>query len=186
MTDSIVRTKTENSPKKVILSDGIEIIEDITSIEETAGVDTLEGRIGPLLLADDSQSHFIEMFPRMFVEEHPHSTGSIIYTVSGKWVLCSGGKRHLMCPGSLFKFTANTPTGYEVPFDEPAYILIFKGNRTSKDEEEFVTYLKDLAARLKENNRNGTPFTLDELPENHPALQFGRSVNPEFKLPSRK
>jgi hypothetical protein len=36
------------------------------------GVQTLEGRIGPLLLGEGCQCHFIEMKPGMYCEEHPH------------------------------------------------------------------------------------------------------------------
>jgi quercetin dioxygenase-like cupin family protein len=122
-------SKTEYTPARTFLAPGIQIVEDITEKKQTAGVDTLEGRIGPLLMGQDSQAHFIDMPAGMYCEEHPHSAESIIYTVRGKWVLCSGGRRQLMKPGTLFHFAANTPTGYEVPFAEDAYILILKGKR---------------------------------------------------------
>ena len=108
--------------------------------QKTAGVATLEGRIGPLILGEGSQAHFIDMQSGLFVAEHPHSTESLIYTVRGQWVLCSAGRRQLMKAGSLFRFAAGTPTGYEVPFDDPALILIFKGDRITKDEREFIEY----------------------------------------------
>lgn len=175
-----VDSKTDTTPERTVLAPGIEIVDDITSREKTAGVDTLEGRIGPLLLATGSQAHFIDMPGGMYVEEHPHSSESIIYTVRGQWVLCSKGRRHLMKPGTLFRFTAGTPTGYEVPFDENAFILIFKGDRTTKVEGEFIDYLKGMDDRLKKDHAAGTPFLLRELPADHPARKFAREVNPKF------
>lgn len=99
----------------------------------------------------------------------------------------SGGRRHLMRPGTLFHSRANTPTGYEVPFDEPAFLLIFKGERLTRDDDEFIEYLKGFKERLEKEHRDGTPFLLRELPPDHPARVFARRVNPEFEkaLPGR-
>ncbi len=162
------------------MAPGIQIVEDITDKGKTAGVDTLEGRIGPLLLAQDGQAHFIDMPAGIYCEEHPHSTESIIYTVRGTWVLCSGGRRQVMKPGTLFHFAVNTPSGYEVPFPEDAYILIFKTKRTTQKEEEFVTYLKGLSDRLRKEQTAGVPYLLKDLPADHPAIRFGKEVNPAF------
>lgn len=170
---------TESSPARTFLAPGIQIVENITDEKATAGVPTLEGRIGPLLLGQDCQAHFIDMYAGQYCEEHPHSTESIIYAVRGQWVLCSGGRRHLMKPGTLFHFAVNTPTGYEVPFAEPAYILIFKGRTTQKDAE-FVDYLKGLGDRLKKESAAGVPYWLKDLPADHAALKFAREVNPDY------
>jgi pimeloyl-ACP methyl ester carboxylesterase/quercetin dioxygenase-like cupin family protein len=173
--------KTATTPERLQLAPGIEIIDDITDKSKTAGVETLEGRIGPLLLAEGCQAHFIDMPAGMYVEEHPHSTESIIYTVRGKWVLCSKGRRHVMKPGSLFRFGVNIPTGYEVPFAEDAFILIFKGDRTTKVEKEFIDYLTGLAERLKKEQKDGVPYLLKDLPADHAARKFAREVNPRFE-----
>lgn len=171
---------TEATPERLHLAPGIEIVADVTDRAKTAGVSTLEGRIGPLILGSGSQAHFIEMQGGMFVAEHPHSSESLIYTVRGQWVLCSAGRRELMKAGSLFRFAPGTPTGYEVPFDESAFILIFKGDRITKDEREFIDYLKGMTERLEKDHAAGTPFLLKELPTDHPAREFARKVNPQF------
>jgi pimeloyl-ACP methyl ester carboxylesterase/quercetin dioxygenase-like cupin family protein len=171
---------TESTPARTYLAPGVQIVEDITNREKTAGVETLEGRIGPLLLGQDGQAHFIDMPAGMYCEEHPHSTESIIYTVRGAWVLCSKGRRQVMKPGSLFHFAVNTPTGYEVPFAEDAYILIFKSKRTTGKEEEFITYLKGLSERLKKEQQAGVPYLLKNLPADHPALKFAKEINPKY------
>lgn len=173
--------KTEATPARIHLAPGIQIIDDITDKTQTTGVETLEGEIGPLLLAAGSQAHFIDMPAGMYCEEHPHSSESIIFTVRGRWVLCSDGRRHVMQAGSLFHFAANTPTGYEVPFDEGAYILIFKGDRIAAEEASFIRYLKGLAQRLEREHQAGVPYLLSDLPENHAAIRFAHQVNPEFK-----
>lgn len=152
--------------------DGIRIIDNILTMP---GVETLEGRIGPLLNAARGGCHYIDMPAGLYLEEHPHETESLIYTVRGRWVLCSGGQRWLMRPGSLFWFGDGVPTGYEVPFDEDAYILIFKtGERPPV--EEFVAYLQRMAARVKAEHEAGTPFLLSELPADHPARQFAAQI----------
>jgi len=151
---------------------GIKVVEAVLNGDKNPGVETLEGRIGPLLKGEGCQAHYIEMQGGLYCEEHPHPTESIIFTVRGKWVLCSGGRRHLMNPGTLFWFGPNTPTGYEVPFEEPAFILIFKGGRDRMDEESFLEYLQGLKERLEMQHDRGTPFKMEELPEDHPARLF--------------
>jgi pimeloyl-ACP methyl ester carboxylesterase/quercetin dioxygenase-like cupin family protein len=173
---------TDVTPERLHLAPGIEIVPNVADAQKTAGVDTLEGRIGPLILGEGSQAHFIDMQSGLFVAEHPHSTESLIYTVRGQWVLCSAGRRQLMKAGSLFRFAAGTPTGYEVPFDDAALILIFKGDRITKDEREFIEYLKGMAARLEKDHASGTPFLLKELAADHPARVFARQVNAGFAI----
>jgi pimeloyl-ACP methyl ester carboxylesterase/quercetin dioxygenase-like cupin family protein len=175
-----VEALTEATPERLHLAPGIEIVGDVGDATKTAGVATLEGRIGPLILGEGSQAHFIDMQGGMFVAEHPHGTESLIYTVRGRWVLCSSGRRQLMKAGTLFRFAAGTPTGYEVPFDEAALILIFKGDRLTKDEREFIDYLAGMAERLEKEHAGGTPFLLRELPDDHPARIFARQINPQF------
>ncbi|MCL6612813.1 MAG: alpha/beta fold hydrolase [Peptococcaceae bacterium] len=155
--------------------EGVQAIEDITDAEKNPGVDTLEGRIGPLLRGDGCRAHYIEMPPGLYCAEHPHPTESLIYTVRGRWVLASGGRRRLMRPGSLFWFGAGVATGYEVPFGDSAFILIFKGE-PGEDGEAFIRYLRGLAARLKEEHAGGRPFLLAELAPEHPARLFARLI----------
>lgn len=172
--------RTENTPERVQLAPSVEVIVDVTDGSKTAGVETLEGRIGPLLLGQDCQAHFIEMPSGMYLEEHPHGSESIIYTVQGSWVLCSRGRRQVMESGSLCRFDANTPTGYEVPFETNAVLLIFKGRRTTEDESDFMDYLRNLAGALEREHAAGTPFSLAELRNDHPAREFARAVTSGF------
>jgi len=169
-------TNSENTGSGRISWTGIRIIENATDLGRNSSVDTLEGRIGPLLKGDGSQAHFIEMPGDLYCQEHSHPTESIIFTVRGRWVLCSSSRRQLMQPGSLFWFKAGTPTGYEVPFPEPAFILIFKGDRDEMDEEGFLDYLQGLKLRLERSHEEGTPFKLSELSVDHPAKVFARGL----------
>jgi uncharacterized protein len=164
---------------------GVQVIDDITNPAECPGVDTVEGRIGPLMKAEGSQCHYIEMIPGQYTGEHPHSTESIIFTVKGQWVLCRAGHRKLMKPGTLYHFGRNIPTGYEVPFDEPAYILIFKSELSDWSDERFFEYLRGLKDNLERQNKEGVPFFLRELPADHPARIFARKINLDWesKLP---
>jgi quercetin dioxygenase-like cupin family protein len=151
----------------------VRFVEDIMTMP---GVETLEGRIGPLLSGEHGACHYIEMPAGAYCDEHPHSTESLIYTVRGQWVFCHEGRRWHMKQGNLFWFQADASTGFEVPFAEPAFILIFKSQGRAADDE-FIEYLKGMAHRLEEQNRNGTPFTFDELPEEHPAKAFARELS---------
>ncbi len=164
---------------------GVQVIDDITDPAQCPGIDTIEGRIGPLMKAEGSQCHYIEMLPGQYTGEHAHSSESIIYTVKGQWVLCRAGHRKLMKPGTLYHFGRNIPTGYEVPFDEPAYILIFKSELSDWSDERFIEYLRGLKDTLERQNKAGTPFFLRELPADHPARIYARRINPEWesKLP---
>ncbi len=154
------------------MTDGIRILDDIF---DAPGVDTLEGVIGPLLAGARGGCHFIHLPPGGYCEEHAHATESLIFTVRGQWVLCSGGKRHHMRPGSLFWFGDGVATGYEVPFPEPATILIFK-TQAPDPAADFVEYLEGMAAGLVADDDMGVPFRLDELPEDHPARLFAAGL----------
>jgi quercetin dioxygenase-like cupin family protein len=150
-------------------TEGIQIIDDITT---QFGVHTLEGRIGPLLRGVGSRAQYIEMPPGMYLYEHPHPTEAIIYTVRGRWVSCTDGKRHVMNPGSLFWFGPDIAAGYEVPFDEPAFILIFKGER-GIEPAAFVDYLENkLKPSLVQEQLDGASFLVAGLPPDHPARKF--------------
>jgi pimeloyl-ACP methyl ester carboxylesterase/quercetin dioxygenase-like cupin family protein len=168
--------KTANTPARLHLAPGIQIIGDIADKSQTSAVTTLEGDIGPLLLGEGCQAHFINMPAGLYCEEHPHSNESIIYTVRGKWVLCSKGRRHVMQAGTLFHFAPNTPTGYETSLDEDTLILIFKGQRLTKKEEDFMQYLKGLAKRLEQEHKAGVPYLLSDLPKDHAAIRFAQEV----------
>jgi quercetin dioxygenase-like cupin family protein len=177
---STVVPATDVSPEYIQMARGIEIITDIKEAVGSAGVMTHEGIFGPLLFAEDIRSFFIELQPGMFLSEHPHPTESIVYTVSGKWVLCSEGKRQVMETGSVFHFGSNIPTGWEAPFDEKALLLVVK---SSKPEEAYAPYVKglqDMAASLDKDRESGGVYYFNGLEEEHAAIKFARSVNPDF------
>lgn len=153
--------------------EGIQIIDDVTV---QYGVETLEGRVGPLIQGAGSRSQFFELPAGLYTYEHPHPTESIIFTVYGEWVLCADGKRHVMKPRSLFWFGPNIAAGYEVPFDEPAFILIFKSER-GETPEAMVNYLhNEMQPHLVQEHKAGQAFWLHELPLDHPARVFAASL----------
>lgn len=171
---------TPISPEYVQLATNIEIIPNIAEAIESVGVLTHEGIFGPLLFAESTRAFFIELKPGMFLSEHPHPTESIVYTVSGKWVLCSEGKRQVMEAGSLFHFGSNMPTGWEAPFAEGAFLLIVKSKGEGEGYEPYIKGLQEMAISLDEQRQGGTQFYYNELEDNHEAIQFARSVNPDF------
>jgi len=176
-----VDAQTADSPPRVQLAPGLTIIDNILDAAKTPGVETLEGRIGPLLRTGEMRAHFIDMPAGLYLEEHLHAKGSIIYTVRGEWGLKSLGRWHHMKPGSLYWFGDNIPTGFQVPFREKAYILIFKAIAGS-DDREFMAYLRQLAANLEKEQKAGTAYLLADLPAGHAALEFARRINPRFDI----
>lgn len=171
---------TAVSPEYVQLAKNVEIIPNIEDAVKTVGVLTHEGLFGPLLFAEQTRSFFIELKPGMFLSEHPHPTGSIVYTVRGKWVLASEGKRQVMGTGSLFRFGDKMPTGWEAPFAEGALLLIVKTKQKGDGYESFVKGIKKMKETVDKERANGGTFYYNELKPDHPAIIFARSVNPNF------
>ena len=161
-------------PRVLEQMEGIKIV---PAIDGAPGVDTLEGRFGPLLNAARGGCHYIEIPPDAFLADHPHDKESLIFTVRGEWVLCSRGTRWHMRTGSLFWFGDGIPTGYENPFAEPAYLLVFKTEeRVPGYDPAMLDRLAGMAKKLDQECHDGTPFTFRELPDDHPAKAFAKSV----------
>ncbi|AHG05156.1 hypothetical protein HALDL1_04385 [Halobacterium sp. DL1] len=162
-------------PNVTNLTDGVDIVHNVY---DQPGVDTAEGRVGMLLQGEDVQSQFIEMPGGLYMDEHAHETESIIVTLRGEWVLCARGEREHVTAGDVFWFGPGVPTGYEVPFDDDAFILIFKGTKTENSPEEFVSYLQNEVPGLVEEEReDGAVFSFEELDDDHAAVEFARGLD---------
>jgi quercetin dioxygenase-like cupin family protein len=173
---------TDISPSYVQLATNVEVIPNIEdSLKNKSAIPTHEGIFGPLLFAEQTRSFFIELQPGMFLSEHPHDVGSIIYTVRGKWVLASEGKRHVMQAGTLFRFGDNMPTGWEAPFNEPALLLVVKPKGENTSYDIFNRGIKAMQASVDKDRKAGKmQFYYSELKPDDPAIAFARSVNPDF------
>ncbi len=179
--DAQVIPATEFAPEYIQHATNIEIIKDVaTASKNASSVFTHEGYFGPLLFGEELRAFSLRLEPGMFLAEHPHPTESIIYTISGKWVLCSEGKRQVMEAGNLFHFGSDRPTGWEAPFAEGALLLIFKKIRENEDYEMYTKGTRDLAQRLDKEKNEGGIFYFDQLNEDHPAVVFARANNPDF------
>lgn len=171
---------TPYAPEYLQLARNVEVIPNILDTTKLAGVLTHEGVFGPYLFAENIRAFYIQLKPGMFLTEHPHPTESIVYTVSGKWVLCSEGKRQVMETGSLFHFGSNMPTGWEAPFAEGAFLLVLKAKEKGEAFEPYIKGLIEMKGTLDEERKNGTAFYFNELKPDHPAILFARLVNPNF------
>ncbi len=172
---------TDIAPSYVQLATNVEVIPNIEdAVKNKSAIPTHEGIFGPLLFAEETRAFFIELQPGMFLAEHPHDIGSIIYTVRGKWVLASEGKRHVMQAGTLFRFGDKMPTGWEAPFNEPALLLVVKPKGENKDYDVFNRGIKAMQATVDKDRKNGAPFYYSELKPDDPAIAYARSVNPNF------
>jgi hypothetical protein len=82
-----------------------------------------------------------------------------------------------MRAGSLFWFGDNVPTGYENPFAETAYLLIFKTEeRTPGYDSSMLERVRGIAAGLEEEHAAGARFRFEELPSDHPARVFASNL----------
>lgn len=178
---SVDVAKSENAPAMTRLASGTTVIDDVRNLDEMVGVTTHEGVFGPLLYGSKLRAFYILLKPGQFLSEHPHPTESIVYTVSGKWVLTSGGNRRVMEPGSLFHFADNAPTGWEAPFNDDALVLIVKTRTPDENYAAMMEGLEDMATMLdRQMKEEGMPLWFDQIPADHPAREFARSVNPNF------
>lgn len=179
--DKRVVPATTTAPQYIQLAKNVEVIPNIEdAVKSPAAVLTHEGLFGALLFAEATRAFFIELKPGMFLEEHPHDIGSIVYTVRGKWVLASEGKRQVMETGSLFRFGDKMPTGWEAPFAEGALLLIVKPKMETVSYGVFNKGIKSMQATVDKERKGGEAFYFNELKPDHPAIAFARSVNPDF------
>ncbi|MBU1378811.1 MAG: cupin domain-containing protein [Alphaproteobacteria bacterium] len=171
---------TAIAPSYVQLATNVEVIPNIEDAVKSSSILTHEGAFGPLLFAEETRAFFIELQPGMFLAEHPHDIGSIIYTVRGKWVLASEGKRQVMQAGTLFRFGDKMPTGWEAPFNEPALLLVVKPKGGNDNYDIFNRGIKAMQSAVDKDRKAGSPFYYSELKSDDPAIAYARSVNPNF------
>ena len=172
---------TDFAPEFVQHATGVEIIPDVYGgLESLSNTFTHEGNFGPLLFGESIRSFYIRLEPGMFLAEHPHPTESLVFTVSGRWVLCSEGKRQVMEAGSTFHFGSNAPTGWEAPFPEGAFLYIVKQFEEGLDYESYTSDIRSLAEQLDQEMSEGSVFYYHQLPPDHEAIQFAREHNPNF------
>jgi quercetin dioxygenase-like cupin family protein len=156
------------------MGEGVRIVEDVLT---AYGIDTLEGKVGPLLFGESGRTHFLDMPAGSYVDEHPHDDEAFTLTMRGSYVLCVDGVRLLMRPGSIQWFGPDVATGYEVPFDEPCYILVFRVV-VGESAAEMLESIERMKHHFVEAQKSGEVFMLNDLPEDHPALIFAHEINP--------
>ncbi len=172
---------TDFAPEYIQHAAKVEIIEDVRAALQSPSVTfTHEGYFGPLLFGEEIRAFYIRLEPGMFLAEHPHPTESLVYTMSGRWVLCSEGKRQVMEAGSLFHFGSNAPTGWEAPFPEGAFLFIVKKMEEGENYEAYTRDIRNLAQQLDDEKRSGGVFYYNGLEPDDPALMFAREHNPNF------
>jgi quercetin dioxygenase-like cupin family protein len=147
----------------------------LRDIRNQPGVESVEGRLVPLMSGAGIRAQLIDMPGGLYVHAHPHPTESLILTVSGRWVFSDGVDRKIVETGDLLHFPPNEPTGFEVPFDEPAVIYITKGDG-GKDHDVLMADLRKAAANMAKEAEDGEVFSLGELPRDHPARVFARQL----------
>lgn len=102
---------TDRAPLEPVGLEAIGECRVLRQITAQPGVESVEGRLVPLMGGDDIRSHMIVMHPGQWCYPHPHDTESLIYTVSGRWVFCTTEEgeevRTVIEAGDLFHFVAD-------------------------------------------------------------------------------
>ena len=179
--EAAVVEATDFAPEYIQHATNVEILTSVeTALRSPSSTLTHEGYFGPLLFGEGLRAFYIRLEPGMFLSEHPHPTESIVYTMSGRWVLCSEGKRQVMEAGSVFHFGSNAPTGWEAPFPEGALLFVVKQLEEGLDYESYTTDIRAMAEQLDEEMADGSVFYFNQLEPDHPAIQFAREHNPNF------
>jgi quercetin dioxygenase-like cupin family protein len=172
---------TDFAPEYIRHATGVEIIPDIRAgLQTPSNTFTHEGNFGPLLFGQRIRSFYIRLEPGMFLAEHPHPTESLVFTVDGRWVLASEGKRQVMEAGSTFHFGDDVPTGWEAPFPEGALLYIVKTMEPGESYESYTQDLRELARQLDQEMTGGGVFYFHQLPPDHEAIRFAREHSPHF------
>jgi quercetin dioxygenase-like cupin family protein len=178
--DKHVLAATPVSPERIQLAANVTIVPNMLDPAKRVGVLTHEGVFGPLLYAEKMRAFFIELKAGMYLEEHPHDAESLIYTISGKWVLVSEGKRQVMETGSVFHFGSRMPTGWETPFAGGALLYVVKSKKPGDNYQKFMDGISKMQADVDKQRKDGVPFYFNALKPDHPAVVFAKSVNPDF------
>lgn len=167
--------RTGHTPERVILGEGIEVILDVRDDRRIAGLMTGEGRSGFLTAMEHYQVQYLVMSPWLYSAEHVHDHGFMIFTVQGRWVLCSKGERCLMRAGSICSVPAGSSTGMELPFPESARLLfILEGGKDVQRRYE------DFLRRVMEGKVVYEPsgmVSILGLPDTHPARIFAARIS---------
>lgn len=178
MAEAKLVAATPHSPAYAQLGPGVEVLDDVAAAARAqSSTFTHEGHFAPLLFGTDLRAFTLRLEPGMFLAEHPHPTESMVYTVSGRWVLCSSGNRKVMETGSVFHFGPDAPTGWEAPFEEGAQVLIVKTIREGENYEMFCEGMRELAEKLdvRYADGDGEVFYFKQLEDDHPAITFARA-----------
>jgi quercetin dioxygenase-like cupin family protein len=136
------------------------------------GIITPEGRVGRLLRGVSCSLQYLELPAGLYLGEHAHPWESIVYTIRGRWVLCSGGAREVIGPGSVAWFSPGLCKGYEVPFDEPALLLVFRPAADQRDDRAYANDWAEATAKMEQMRAEGAVFRFEDLPQDHPAKQY--------------
>ena len=64
--------------------------------------------------------------------------------------------------------------------DQGAFLLVVKSSDPNEVYAPYIKGLIDMKAALDLDWKNGNKFYFNKLAPNHPAIQFARSVNPNF------
>lgn len=157
------------------MADGYAVIR---AIDPSGGVVTPEGRVGRVLRGEGCSVQYLELPAGLYMYEHAHPWESVVLTVRGRWVICAGGEREIIGPGSVTWFKPGLGKGFEVPFAEPALLLIFRPAADLLDDDEYQMYWEAVAAKMELMRERGTAFRIDSLPEDHPARIFASKIRP--------
>ncbi len=100
----------------------------VHDIRSQPGVDTVEGKYVKLIFGSSIRSQTLELPAGIEMDLHAHPRETLVYTISGRWVHKHDADSVAMEEGDLVYFPANAAIAADVPYDEPALLLVINGD----------------------------------------------------------
>lgn len=99
----------------------------VHDIRSQPGVDTVEGKYVQLIFGSSVRSQTLELPAGIQMDLHAHPRETLVYTLSGRWVHKHDASSVEVEEGDIVYFPANAAIAANVPFDEPALLLVING-----------------------------------------------------------
>jgi len=100
----------------------------VHDIRSQPGVDTVEGKYVKLIFGEKIRSQTLELPAGIEMELHAHPRETLVYTLSGRWVHKHDAESVAMEEGDMVHFPANAAIAADVPYDEPALLLVINSD----------------------------------------------------------
>jgi quercetin dioxygenase-like cupin family protein len=103
----------------------------VHDIRSQPGVDTVEGKYVKLIFGSKIRAQTLELPAGIVMDLHRHPRETLVYTLSGRWVHKHDAESVEMEEGDMVHFPADAAIAADVPYDEPALLLVINSDLPS-------------------------------------------------------